>query len=176
MTSEPHFYTLTVSGGLVGDAGLFGDAGQPLQPADWGAGFVDTGGTALWLPSAPFNAVTAALAQSAAFQSVFGDPAAFFSTSTPCRHVSQTAAALDAMLPALTLLFGDDGGVAVQSTATQSYLRPQSPGCYLPALYEMTGSRGALPPIELGAPFLRGKTVVIDRARQRIGFGPATCP
>jgi hypothetical protein len=176
MTAEPHFYTLTVSGGLVGDAGLTGDAGQPLQPQDWGGGFVDTGGTALWLPTVPFNAVISALGQSAAFQSVFGDPAAFFSTSTPCRIVTKSAAELDAMLPPLTLLLGDDGGVAVSSPATQSYLRPQSPGCYLPALYEMTGSRGALPPIELGAPFLRGKTVVIDRARQRIGFGPATCP
>jgi hypothetical protein len=176
MTSEPHFYTLTVSGGLVGDAGLLGDAGQPLQAQDWGGGFVDTGGTALWLPSVPFNAVIAALGQSAAFQATFGDPATFFLPGTPCRIVARTTAELDAMLPTLTLLLGDDGGVAVQSSATQSYLRPQTTGCYLPALYEMTGSRGALPPIELGAPFLRGKTVVIDRARQRIGFGPATCP
>jgi hypothetical protein len=168
MVAGQRFYTVTATAGFVGDAGL------GLQPSDWGAAFIDTGGSAIWLPRQAFDAVAAAIGQSPFFQSSFGDATAFFSTTSGCKATQMTDDEVNAQLPTLTLVFGD--GVRVESLATRSYLRAQVPGCFLPALFPMPSGRGALPPIELGASFLRGKTVVIDRANQRVSFGAASCP
>jgi hypothetical protein len=173
MTDEPHFYTVVMSD-LKVDSQAVG-----ITAADLGSTFVDTGGSAFWLPTSAFTKVTTAIGENATFQQLFGDPSVFFSPSTPnCISTTKTEDELNELLPPLTLVFGSDPAIVVQSLATDSYLLTTNragPSCYWPALFEMTGDRGALPAIELGAAILKSKTTVIDRANKRIGFGPARC-
>jgi hypothetical protein len=166
--STNELYTVVLSSIDVGGQSL------GLPASDFGGAFVDTGGQAFWLPPTAFDAVVNALGNDANFTSLLGDAKTFFSPSTYCVYLSQSAAELDAMLPPLTLTFGS--GITLQSPATSSYLY-ELPGCgYTPAMYtrgSVPGSR--LPNIELGAPILKNKVVVIDRAQQRIGFVDAPC-
>jgi hypothetical protein len=167
MVSHQGFYTVVVSSIDVGGQSL------GLPPGNFGNAFVDTGGQALWLPPTAFNAVVNALGNDTSFTSLLGDAKAFFSQSTYCVHLSQSAAELDAMLPPLTLTFGS--GITLQSPATSSYLY-DLPGCgYMPAMFTRGSAITGLPPIELGAPILKNKVVVIDRAQQQVGFVTAPC-
>lgn len=168
MVSGDKFYAASMSSIAV--------AGQDLGlPAtSFGDAFVDTGGDALWLPQATFDAVVAKIGSDANFTKLFGAATAFFKSNyTACVPLTQSPDELDAMLPPLTLTFA--GGVTVQAPATSAYLM-NFEGCgYAPALFTRGSNGGGLPPIELGAPILHNKLIVIDRANQRIGFAPAPC-
>jgi hypothetical protein len=168
MSPGQKFYTVVLSSIDVGGTSL------GLPPSDFGDAFVDTGGDALWLPLAAFTAATEAIGKSAFFQSLFGSASTFFSLeNSSCYPLTQSSAELDAMLPALTLTFSS--GITVQAPATSSYLNDVK-GCgYLPSLFTRGAADDGLPPVELGAPILHGKLVVIDRAQKRIGFAPAPC-
>lgn len=176
MTAATKFYTVILSEVKI--------AGQSLGlPAtDYGAAFVDTGSTNFFLPGNAFTAVTAAIGKSAAFTQLFGAPSSFFSFGNPsCTSVKKTKAELDSELPPLTLVFGSNPGAVVQAPATESYLFGESDGkggtCYAPGLLETPSGYPGLPPVDLGAPILNGKLVVIDRAQHRVGFAQgAACP
>lgn len=177
MTSDKSFYTVILSDLKIDETSL------GLPPTAYGRAFVDTGGSALWLPHDAFGAATGAIGKSAKFAELFGAAASFFRVDNDlCTPVTASKAELDAALPPLTLVFGSggaDGAVSVPSPATESYLHAVDDGfgtvCYRPALFEMSG-RGKLPPVELGASILQGKLVVVDRANARIGFASAPCP
>ncbi len=132
------------------------------------------GRCAVVFPQTAFNAMVAALGQSSAFTSLFGSATTFFSlNNADCVQLAMTDAELDAMLPPLTLNFAS--GLVVQSPATSSYLL-NFPGCgYVPAMFTRGAATGGLPPIEMGAPILHNKVIVIDRAHQQIGFATAQC-
>jgi hypothetical protein len=163
------FYGLTVSELKVGGASL------GLAATAYGSGFVDTGSTNLFLPAQVFTAVTAAIAQNADFQQLFGD-ATWFDTHD-CVTVAKTKAELDAALPPLTMVLGPGPTIAVDSPATESYLEGFDDGAggvyYCPGILKapMMGSVK----FDLGAPIMRGKLTVFDRANKQIGFAPAPC-
>jgi hypothetical protein len=134
---------------------------------------VDTGSNVFILPTAVFQQVTAAIAGSPGFASVFGNAgASWFSDPTRCQPLSKSRAELDAALPPLTLLFGSGPTVSVQAPATQSYLVPANGNQWCPALYAMDPSAQFPVAAVLGSPILRSSVVVVDRANQRIGFAP----
>jgi hypothetical protein len=168
MISGDKFYAASMSSIEV--------AGQDLglPASSFGDAFVDTGGDALWLPQATFDAVVAKIGSDANFTKLFGPATAFFKSDfDACVPLVQSPDELDAMLPPLTLTFA--GGVTVQAPATSAYLM-NFPGCgYSPALFTRGANNDGLPPIEMGAPILHNKLIVIDRANQRIGFAPAPC-
>jgi hypothetical protein len=136
---------------------------------------VDTGTSIFLMGLDAYTALTTAIAGDAQFQSIFGG-ASFFS-STGCATVTETKAALDAALPALTLTFGSSPAITVTALPTDSYLFPFGQGQWCPAIDGLAqGDQFPLASI-LGAPMLRANVTVFDRANQRIGFAPrAMCP
>jgi hypothetical protein len=90
--------------------------------------------------------------------------------------VTQTKAALDAALPALTLTFGTSPAITVKALPTESYLF-QYGGQWCSAIAAPpAGTQFPIGAI-MGAPVLRSNVVIFDRAQSRIGFAPhAPCP
>src|ERR1019366_4505529 len=85
---------------------------------------VDTGTSEFLLNTTAYGAIVAAIQSDAMFTQVFG--ASFFppaGTQSPaCASVTQTKAALDAALPALTLTFGTSPAITVKAVEPESYL------------------------------------------------------
>jgi hypothetical protein len=149
----------------------------PVPAGRYTESVIDAGSTAFVLPTAAFDAVTAAIAGSPGFASVLGRAgAAWFSRLDNCRTLTQSKAELDALLPPLGLVFGDAPDAPVRAAATESYL-VEYQGQWCPALYALDPSRDLPIAAILGSPVLRSNVVVFDRSNQRIGFAPhAACP
>jgi len=192
-----YYYAVNLASVTV--AGVSVPVGTPEYPDS----VVDTGTSIFILPTAAFNAITAAIGNTAAFQSIFGTgtPAtdagsvgdagdagdagnastaagaaatAWFSSSENCSVLSgETKAELDAKLPPLTLVFGSNPSISVQALATESYLMAYQ-NYWCPALYATDpGPDFPLASI-MGSPVLRSNVVIFDRANQRVGFAPHT--
>jgi hypothetical protein len=130
---------------------------------------IDTGNPLLDLPAGVFAKVTDAIASSPAFRTLFGG--ADWLSGASCTSVGMTQADLDAVLPSLTLTLGSSSPIAVQTSATRSYLQLQAGTggqTWCPAII---GSGGGI-----GAAFLRSSVVIFDIQNQRLGFAPHTCP
>jgi len=157
------YYAVVLSDLRVGGSSLgFG-------AATFGDTLVDTGTTAILLPTAVFNALAASVGALPAFQQNFGG-AAWFSGSTcnvPNTHL--TKAQLDQALPPLTLVFPAVGGgsFSVQLPATDSYLLQQD---------DSLGNAYYCPGIEAGALTIVGANAmhtlitVFDHEHGAIGF------
>jgi hypothetical protein len=121
-----------------------------------------------------YTALAAAIQADAQFSQIFG--ASFFpaaGASQPnCVKVSQTKAALDAALPALTLNFGASPGIAVKALPTESYLLTTQ-GYWCNAVLGYDLSAEGLAAI-MGAAALKSNVVIFDQVQNRIGFAPHT--
>ena len=142
------------------------------------ASLVDTGTSEFLLNTTAYNAVVAAIQGDAMFTQLFG--ASFFpaagAASPACANVTQTKAALDAALPALTMTFGTSPAVTVKAVATESYLFQYSGQWCSAIAAPPAGTQFPIGAI-MGAPVLRSNVVIFDRAQSRIGFAPhAPCP
>jgi hypothetical protein len=137
---------------------------------------VDTGTSVFILPTAAFDAVTAALAADEGFQKVFGGSdagASFLSNPEQCTTLTETKAELDAMLPPLTLVFGTSPSIEVRAVATESYLATYE-GVWCPTLYSIASGPDFPLASIIGSPVLRSSVVIFDRAQGRVGFAPHT--
>jgi hypothetical protein len=139
---------------------------------------VDTGTSEFLLNTTAYGAIVAAIQSDAMFTQVFG--ASFFppaGTQSPaCASVTQTKAALDAALPALTLTFGTSPAITVKAVATESYLFHYGSQWCSAIAAPPSGTQFPVGAI-MGAPVLRSNVVIFDRAQSRIGFAPhAPCP
>jgi hypothetical protein len=139
---------------------------------------VDTGTSLFLLQPTAFSTITAAIASSPGFQSIFGEAAAsFFSNPDDTVRLTQTSAELDTALPSMTLVFGTSPAISVSATATESYLVSYSPGEWSPAIESSAPSTASPLASIIGASVLRSSVVIFDRAGMRIGFAPhAPCP
>jgi hypothetical protein len=147
----------------------------PIATSQYADTVVDTGTSIFLMGADAYSALTAAIASDPQFQSIFGG-VSFFSSSG-CTTVSQTKAALDASLPALTLTFGSSPAITVTALPTESYLFPYGQDQWCPALDGLAQSDQFPLASILGAPMLRSSITIFDRANQRIGFAPHTaCP
>jgi hypothetical protein len=148
----------------------------PIATAEDADSVVDTGTSGFLLQTAAYDALTAALESNAAFAQVFG--ASFFSSQGACADVTETKEALDAMLPALTLTFGSNPGVAIPAAPTESYLYPQQSSSWCSALITDPSVFSEVPLASIiGSPILRSNIVIFDLAQKRVGFAPHTaCP
>jgi hypothetical protein len=148
----------------------------PVPTPSYKHSIVDTGTSVFMLSTAAFNAITAAIAASPNFASLFGSDASWFSSLGNCQPLSQTKAEIDAALPPLTLVFGTSPSISVQASATESYLVPYQ-GAWCPALLAQDPTQGTPFAAIMGSPVLRSNVVIFDRANSRIGFAPhAPCP
>jgi hypothetical protein len=167
------FYAVQLSGVTVSGQSL----GVPLSAYGNGTTILDSGGPLFYLPSAVFSAVVAALVADPVFQQTVGG-ADWFSTGS-CVSLSPTRAQLDAMLPQLTVTFGQNPGVSIQASATSSYLSIYPYGgqtYWCPGIAAWDPSWGTDIVADLGGPFL-DSIVIFDRQNQRVGFAPhADCP
>jgi hypothetical protein len=150
----------------------FGGQSIPVATGQYVDAVVDTGTSIFIVPTAAFNSITAVLANDATFKQAFGnDAASWFANPTSCRSSSLTKAQLDAMLPAMTLVFGASPGVSVKTLPTESYLVALQ-GQWCPGmLAQDPGPSFPLAGI-LGSPVMRSNVVIFDRAQKRIGFAP----
>jgi hypothetical protein len=145
--------------------------------SDFGATAVDTGTSVLSLPAPVFQALAAAVEGAPAFSSAFSGMTGWLGTTT-CFTSSLDAAALDAQLPALTLVFPTTGGgtTTVALPATRSYLTPAvSNGMtyYCSGILQNPLSTGTV----IGTSVMIGQMVIFDVDGARIGFAPQTmCP
>jgi hypothetical protein len=148
----------------------------PIASTQYKDSVVDTGTSVFLLGTTAFSALSAAIAESTAFQSMVGSASVFSEGCTQSSAFSATKAALDAALPALTLSFAS--GATVQALPTESYLVQVLSGVWCPALGEQAQSEDSFPLASiLGAAVLRSSVVIFDRANKRIGFASHTaCP
>jgi hypothetical protein len=144
--------------------------------SDFGAVAVDTGTSVLSLPAPIFQAMAAAVEGAPAFSSAFGMTGWLGTTS--CFTSMLDASALDAQLPALTLVFPMSGGgtTAVALPATKSYLTPAvSNGMtfYCSGILQNPLGTGTV----IGTSVMLGQMLIFDVDGSRIGFAPqAMCP
>jgi hypothetical protein len=167
---SPFYYTVNLTSVSVNGTSI------PIATAQYADTVVDTGTSVFLLGLEAYGALTTAIASDAQFQKVFGG-AAFFA-SQGCAAVTETKAALDAALPALTLTFGSTAPIRVTMLATDSYLFPYGADRWCPALDGIAQSSDEFPLASiLGAPLLRSSITIFDRANHRLGFAPhAACP
>jgi hypothetical protein len=140
---------------------------------------LDSGTSALVLPSAAVTTLTAAIAGTSAFQQVFGADAgaAFLEHTNECLDVMQTKAELDAMLPSLALTFGTGAAaITVQALPTESYLYTRG-GSWCSAFYPLDPTPTLPFASILGSPIMRSNVLVFDRMSGQLGLAPhAACP
>jgi hypothetical protein len=139
---------------------------------------LDTGTSAIVLPTAAVSSLTTAIAASQGFQQLFGGDAGgnFFTSQTPCASANPTKAEIDAALPPLTFTFGTGStAIHVQALATESYLMPY-PGLGWCSSFDAMDPSATTFPFAgiLGSPFLRSNVVIFDRQGSRAGFAPHT--
>jgi hypothetical protein len=126
---------------------------------------VDSGGPALGLPAAAYNAAITKIGASPAFQSVFGG-ASWFGANN-CMMLAMTRAQLDASLPKVTVQIGSPP-LSVELPATSAYLEsyPTANGtAYCPGIFSSNFT-------DLGNTMIRAGLVIFDREQHRLGFAP----
>lgn len=159
---------------VVGMQGMtFGGAAVPgVDASSYGTTIVDSGTTALVLPSGVYSALTNQIVGNSYFAHNFGSD--FFSSSGYCVVPANGATAdqLNANLPQLAITLA--GGVVLTLNAVPSYLVDQTDGSgthyYCPGVSTADGSASVQ--TILGYAALNQHTVVYDRANSRIGFAP----
>jgi hypothetical protein len=163
------YYTVNLASITVGSTTV------PVASAAYPDSVLDTGTSAFLLGSTAFDALTAAIGDTAGFKQLFGDDAGagFFNSQQPCANLTQTKAQLDAILPPLTMTFGSNPGITVQALATESYLMPYPSFGWCSSLASQPQSADEFPLASIvGSPVLRSNVVVFDRAKGQIGFAP----
>ncbi len=140
---------------------------------------IDTGTSALVLPTVAVSTLTAAIATTVGFQQVFGGDASgnLFTQPIACATIPQTKAELDTMLPSLTLTFGTGAAaIAVQALPTESYLYWN--GTKWCSTFYGLDPTATLPfAAILGSPIIRSNVFVFDRGNAQMGFAQHTpCP
>ncbi len=141
---------------------------------DYPGSILDTGTPEWVLPPSVVTALANAIGSSPGWSQVFGStaPSSFFTGSgfDTCLPITQTKAELDAMLPPMTLVFGQDQTISVQAAPTDSYLTfVEEQWCSTLVSQDLSGE-GEVSII--GAPVLQSNIVIIDRANQQVGFAP----
>jgi hypothetical protein len=164
-----YYYTVNLASITVGGTSV------PIASGQYTDSVVDTGTSVFLLGTTPYNALVAAIQSDAQFKQIFG--ASFFPPSNSqqpaCAAVSQTKAALDAALPALTLTFGSNPAITVKASPTESYLFDAGGGQWCGALAGIDQGPSTFPLASImGSPVLRSNVVIFDRAQKRIGFAP----
>jgi hypothetical protein len=149
----------------------------PIPTGAFPDSLIDTGSSVFILNTDAFNAVTAAITSSSAFQSAVSANPDWFENPDNCVQLTQTEAELNATLPPLTFTYGTgESGVTIQAVATESYLFDYG-GYWCPALYAMDSSENFPFSADIGSPALKSAVTIIDRANRRVGFAPhAACP
>ena len=167
-TKELPFYNVKVAGLAIDKTPL------DVPDATWGTALVDTGGPSFDVPQAALDAVVASLSANGEFTKLFGDPKTYYAQAR-CVASKATAADVDAVLPPLTLVLGDDASVHVDLPASQSYVLPSSEfgplanaDGWCPGLASISGT----PKFDIGSSLLRSLLVVFDRANGRFGVAP----
>ncbi len=149
-------------------------ASIPVSTSAYPPAILDTG-TEYWiLPPPAVTALATAIGSSSGWAQVFGSTTAssFFTGNAfdQCAPLTLSKAELDAMLPPLTLVFGQNETISVVANATDSYLTfVQEQWCS--TLQGQAPSSYGLASI-IGEPVLQSNIVVIDRANQQVGFAP----
>ncbi|MHB8418561.1 MAG: pepsin-like aspartyl protease [Myxococcales bacterium] len=175
-TAPPFYAPLAASKYYAVDVLDLQVGGQSLGfgAATFGPAVVDTGTSALLVPTPVYGPLVTALAAVPAFQASFGT-AGWFSASqctVPLARPPPSPAELDQSLPWLTLAIAADGGSApLTLSPTESYLLPypdQGATYYCPSLGE------GLPGAEtvLGVAAMRAHLVIFDVDGGRLGFAP----
>jgi hypothetical protein len=164
-----YYYTVNLASITVGGTSV------PVASGQFTDSVVDTGTSVFLLGTTAYNALVAAIQADAKFQQAFG--ASFFPAANAqtqaCAGVSQTKAALDAALPALTLTFGSTQAITVKASATESYLVDAGGGQWCSGIAGVDQSTSQFPLASImGSPVLRSNVVIFDRAQKRIGFAP----
>jgi hypothetical protein len=185
-TPSPYFQQVNLNGATFGSAAL-GTAGE------WSPCVIDTGTYGIGLPSDAYATLQNDLEANAAFNSLFGFPAAgytaFFGTSTTSSTecVSTTGgqgiAAVNQMLPSMTFTFPSSTSTfTITVPATQSYLFAVDSGLanggvnYCWGAFD-NGTSSSSPGSLLGDTFMQNAVTVFDIGSNRIGFAQATtCP
>jgi hypothetical protein len=151
-----------------------------IPTGSYGDTVVDTGTSAIFIPTAAFNALTSAIAGTSGFQQAFGADggASLFTAFPPCANVALTKAQLDAMLPALTLTFGTGAAaITAQALPTESYLWADPKRGWCSSFYAVDPTTTLPFAAILGSPIVRSNVFVFDRANRQLGIAPhAACP
>jgi cathepsin D len=164
------YYSVTLSDVQLGGQSI------NVPSSAFGTTIVDTGTTALALPTAVFNSLTSSIAANAVFATSFQNASGNWLGTNMCYASSRSMAELDAMLPGLTLVMPDESGgtMTVALTATESYLAPgvsQGTTYYCSGLLQNAASTATT---ILGVAAMSAHLVVFDGANGRIGFAPQT--
>jgi hypothetical protein len=154
--------------------------GVPTSAYGTGTTILDTGGSLFFLPEAVFTALRAQVGSDPTFQRLFGGTDWFVSLDA-CRPMAETRAELDAMMPKLTIAFGESLEVSILATATSSYLLPvpyEGQTYWCPGIGTLpSGSAGDGVVADIGGALLHSTLVIFDRANKRVGFAPhGSCP
>lgn len=146
----------------------------PVASAEHDRTVIDTGASAFLLTRSALEPVAEAIADSARFEELVGEDAAWLDNveGKSCKELRATKRELDASLPELTMTFGTGAdAIEARALATESYLGPNG-GQWCSTLlgFEPTGDLRFAS--IMGAPVLRSNIVVFDREQRRIGFAP----
>jgi len=167
-TSSSPYYAVQVNSMMLGNTKI-GD-NNALGPVT-----MDTGTSALILPSSVFDALQNALNSNSAFRSAFGSAGNIAGQCvSPANGASR--AQLDSQLPPLVMNVddGNGGSLAVTLPATRSYLLPMSnSNSHTAEAYcFMAEQGGGSFPTIWGNTAMRSLVVVFDVGGKRIGFAP----
>lgn len=169
-TTSP-FYAVEVADLKVGGK----SAG--IASSDFGAAIVDTGTTALLVPSHVYSTLVPMIESNATFQNeISGSKSGWFNEGGCNPANGLTRAELDAKLPRLAFEFPGVGGgtITVDAPASESYLLAarDTEG----TLYYCSGLAEGMQTI-LGGAFLRSQLAIFDAGAGRMGFAPQnSCP
>lgn len=162
-----HYYAVTLTDLALGANSL------GFRAADFGPAVVDTGTTALLLPTAVNARLTSQLSADANFKANFGST---YFTDGNCHPAGQnlTSAQLDALLPRLSLTLpvaGSSQTFTLSLPATGSYLLPTSMArggtVYCSGLQAADIGFSIL-----GSAVLRSHLVIFHPGAQQVGFAP----
>jgi hypothetical protein len=168
--TDSGFYSLTLNDLQLGGQSLgFG-------AADFGTTIVDTGTTSLALQPAMLAALTQSIAANSVFQTSFQGATGNWLTTNNCyKAVSPLSATeLDAMLPGVTLVMpGVAGGtIAIELTATESYLAPSLDGTTTYYCSGVLANTAKMASTILGVAAMSAHLIIFDAGAMRIGFAP----
>jgi hypothetical protein len=131
---------------------------------------IDTGTTAMILPPAVVTALGNAISSTPGYQQIFTYD--LFTQLSGCATSTATKADVDGALPSLTFTFGKGASaISVSTLPSESYLRAK-PNRWCSTFYSLAPSTTFPFAAILGAPFLRSRLIVFDRAGAQLGFAP----
>ena len=166
------FYTIHVDGMSLGSANIVTSASSPpVQP------LVDTGTSAIYLPTSLYSSFVTALEESSGFKTLF-DANVFATSGTDEGCVTGagvTDAQVESALPSLTVTLPNavsgEADVTIQASALDTYLYDGSSSGEFCLAVADGGTQATF-----GDAFLQAFVTVIDIESGRVGFAPTGCP